>query len=245
MARLLLLDDDAAALELLTDALAGVGHDVHAYGSGSEALEHLRHWRPDLIVADIFMPQMDGIAFARLVRSCGGPPVLFVSIATKQADAVLAGAVGYVQKPATANEIRRAVSTVLGKPGRKVTILIVDDDSAARELFGHALRPAFDVIEAEDGFAALHTLREHAIDLVITDFRMPLLNGAELVREMRADPELQRIPVIVQSSDRAALASPVWKDLGVAYQLDKHDFFQWLRSSVDARLPGSTKNRTK
>lgn len=245
MAKLLLLDDDAAALELLTDALAGVGHEVHAHLSGAEALEHLTHWRPHLIVADIFMPQMHGIAFARLVRACGGPPILFVSIATKRADAVLAGAVGYVAKPATPNEIREAVSNVLGDPGRKVTILIVDDDAGARELFGDALRPAFDVLEADDGFTALHALREHPVDLVITDFRMPLVNGAELVREMRADPELQRIPVIVQSSDRAALASPVWKDLGVAYQLDKHEFFDWLRASVDARLPGSTKNRTK
>lgn len=245
MARLLLLDDDPAALELLGDALGGAGHEVHAYRTGSEALEHLAQWRPDLIVADIFMPEMDGIAFARLVRACHGPRVLFVSIATKQADAVLAGAVGYVQKPATAGEIRDAVSNVLGDRGREVTVLVVDDDESARELFAHALRPAFHVIEADDGLTALRALRENAVDLVITDFRMPLVNGAELVREMRADPDLQRIPVIVQSSDRAALASPVWKDLGVAYQLDKHDFFDWLRASVDAQLHDAAKTRLK
>ena len=170
---------------------------------------------------------------------------MFVSIATKEADAVLAGAVGYVRKPATAREIRDAIANVLGNAARKVTILVVDDDTTARELFAHALRPAFDVLEADDGLTALRALRAHAVDLVITDFRMPLVNGAELVREMRADPDLQRIPVIVQSSDRAALTSPLWQDLGVAYQLDKHEFFSWLRASVDARLPGSTKNRAK
>jgi CheY-like chemotaxis protein len=80
-------------------------------------------------------------------------------------------------------------------------------------------------------------LRRHAIDLVITDFHMPHMNGLELIRAMRADEGLDGIPVIVQTSDTGALQSPVWRELKVAYRLDKVRFFDWLRQRIDARLP--------
>jgi CheY-like chemotaxis protein len=249
MARLLLLDDEPLALEWMTAALENLGHEVRAYQDAASALAELDSWRPDLIVSDILMPEMDGLQFTRVVRSHGGPPVLFISIAMKQADAVLAGAAGYVQKPATAAEIRGAVQSVLGHLGRRALVLIVDDDAEARQLFADVLGSKFDVLEADDGFTALELLhrrqarRERPVDLVITDFRMPIVNGAELIRLLRAEAPFERVPVIVQTSDTAALASPVWLSLNVAYQIDKGQFISWLRDRIDARidakLPGT------
>jgi CheY-like chemotaxis protein len=215
MAKILILDDEPQALEWMTAALASLGHDVRGYVSGRAALAEVTEWRPDLIVSDLLMPELDGLAFSRLVRAQGGPPILFISIAMKQADAILAGAVGYVEKPATANEIRAAVQHVLGIDKRHARILIVDDDPDARELFVQCLG-SFEVEEAEDGNVGLAKLRERAFDLVITDFHMPVMNGLELIRALRADPALERIPVIVQTSDRVALSSPVWRELKVA-----------------------------
>lgn len=243
MARLLLLDDEEEALEWMTTALEGMGHEVHSYRSGRDALANLCDWHPDLIVSDILMPEMDGLAFARLVRSHRGPPILFISIAFKQAEAVLAGAVGYVQRPTTADELRTAVADVLGHERRRATILVVDDDDAAREVFAHYLRP-FEVVDAANGMAALTELRTRPIDLVITDIHMPLMNGLELIRALRADPELERIPVIVQTSDRLALSSPAWRELKVAYRMEKVAFARWLRHQVDASLP-SRATRTR
>src|SRR5262249_40321135 len=74
MAKLLLLDDEPVTLEWMAAALTSVGHEVRAYRSGRDALAALTEWRPDLIVADILMPELDGVAFARLVRAHGGPP---------------------------------------------------------------------------------------------------------------------------------------------------------------------------
>lgn len=245
MASLLLLDDEPLALEWMTAALEKLGHDVHAYRDAASALADLDTWHPDLIVSDILMPEMDGIRFARIVRAHGGPPVMFISIAMKQADAVLAGAAGYVQKPATAAEVRSAVETVLGYLGRRALILIVDDDPEARQLFADVLSPTFDVVEADDGYTALallhrrHARRERPVDLVITDFRMPIVNGAELIRQLRSEAPFERLPVIVQTSDPAALASPVWESLNVAYQIDKGQFIDWLKRRIAAELPHS------
>jgi CheY-like chemotaxis protein len=236
MTKLLLLDNDPEALEWLTAALTNEGDQVRAFQSGKEALAGLDDWRPDLIIADVLMPEMDGFAFARLVRAHAGPPIIFISIAMKHAEAVLAGAVGYVQKPATANEVRAAVHEVLGHAQKRSTILVVDDDDDARELVRQYLGSSFRVIEAVDGADALEKLRQRPVDLVITDFHMPKMNGVELIRELRGDPAFERTPVIVQTSDRVALASPVWRDLDVAYRIEKADFLRWLRRNIDASL---------
>jgi len=244
MAKLLVLDDEPETLEWMAAALTSIGHEVRPCRSGRKALAEIGTWRPDLIVSDILMPELDGLSFARMAHANGGPPIMFISIAMKQAEAVLAGAVGYVQKPATAAEVRAAVTDVLGHDRQRATILVVDDDPEPRELYGSYLQPRFEVLEAVDGVDALAQLRAHRIDLVITDFHMPHMNGLELIRAMRADPQLERVPVIVQTSDRVALKSPVWRELKVAYQLDKVDFFRWLRRSIDAQLPsGAASNR--
>lgn len=236
MAKLLLLDDEPEALEWMTAALTTLAHEVRGYLSGRAALDHLSEWRPDLIVADILMPEMDGLAFARLVRAHGGPPVLFISIAMKRAEAILAGAVGYVQKPATANEVRAAVEQVLGRPAARAKILVVDDEPSACELYRVILEPSFDVEEAADGADALARLRQRPFDLVITDVHMPIMNGVELIRAIRADPALEQLPIIVQTADLAAVTSPVWRELKVPTRIDKLQFIDWLRGQIEVRL---------
>jgi CheY-like chemotaxis protein len=157
---------------------------------------------------------------------------MFVSIARWEAEAVLLGAVGYVQKPATAGEIRDAVTRALEHPDAHNTILIVDDDPDIREIYRCSLEPRFDVVEAENGRVALERLHGRRTDLAIVDVHMPVMNGVELIRAMRADPGLERVPVIVQTSDLRALRAPVWRDLHVAQLIDKQDFVDWLNTKI-------------
>jgi len=232
MAKLLLLDDDAEALTWVAAALESRGHEVSAFRSGKTALDALGAFTPDLIVADIMMPELDGLAFARLVRKHRGIPLIFVSIAKKQAEAVLAGAVGYVQKPASASEIRAAVERVLGEGARSNAILIVDDDQDVRELYRAFLEPRFVVLTAENGREALETLRRERIDLAIVDVHMPVMNGVELLRSIRGDPALEGLPVVVQTSDRTALNAPIWGTLRVSQVLDKMRFLDWFEAQM-------------
>jgi hypothetical protein len=62
------------------------------------------------------------------------------------------------------------------------------------------------------------------------------MNGVDLVRAMRADAELQALPVIVQTTDPTALRAPVWKTLQVAKVLDKMRFVDWCEEQM-AGLP--------
>jgi CheY-like chemotaxis protein len=222
----------------MTAALTDLGHEVRAFLGGRAALEAAGAWSPDLIIADILMPEMDGLTFAQLVRRHRDVPVMFVSIARRQAEAILLGAAGYVQKPATAAEIRRAVTSLLGHPKTKNTILVVDDDADVRDIYRSCLEPSFEVIDAEHGRMALDCLHERRVDLAIVDVHMPVMNGIELIRAIRGDPSLERLPVIVQTSDLIALRAPVWRDLHVAQLVDKGEFFHWLDSHIVQHVSG-------
>ena len=232
MAKLLLLDDEDDALQWMSAALGGERHEVRGYRTSREALVALETYTPDLIVADILMPEMDGLDFARIVRRHRWLPLIFVSIAKREAEAVLVGAVGYVRKPATASEVRAAVERALGQSTRRCSILVVDDDEDVRELYRSILEPCFEVRTAKDGRDALDLLRAHAFDLAIVDVHMPVMNGAELIRAMCSDPSLEKLPVIVQTSDRTALRAPVWGTLHVSEVLDKANFLSWFESRV-------------
>ena len=80
-----------------------------------------------------------------------------VSVLRKQAEAVLRGVAGYVQKPVTAAELRAAVDRLLGAT-TGVTILVVDDDQSIRACYRRILEPRFPLIEAENGLEALDVL---------------------------------------------------------------------------------------
>jgi CheY-like chemotaxis protein len=238
MAKILVVDDDEGTLAWMAVALESAGHEVRAAGGGRAALAVAQTWTPDLILTDIFMPELDGFALSRLVNAAQRVPVMLVSALKKEAEAVLRGAAGYIQKPFTAGELRAAVTRVLGGASA-VAILVVDDDPDIRLCYRMVLEPPFRVLEAQDGRAALEVLAAEPVALAIVDVHMPVMNGVELLRAMRDDPKLRALPVIVQSSDKAALRAPVWTDLHVAQTVDKGDFMTWLLAQIEEHIAAS------
>ena len=81
------------------------------------------------------------------------------------------------------------------------TVLVVDDEFGTVEVLVAALEDAgYRVLTAANGRRALERLEENKPDLVVSDFMMPLMDGAALVQAMRANPEYQHIPVIMMSA---------------------------------------------
>lgn len=235
MTKILVVDDDEGTLAWMAAALAGAGHEVCAASGAREALEVAKAWAPDLILTDILMPEMDGFAFGRLAQVHRRVPVMLVSALKKEAEAILRGAAGYVQKPITARELRAAVDRVLGGVS-DVAVLVVDDDPDIRDCYRMILAPRFRVLEAQDGREALQVLAAEPVALALVDVHMPVMNGVELIRAMRDAPELRDLPVIVQTSDQAAVRAPVWTDLHVAQTVMKSDFMAWLLAQIDEHI---------
>jgi len=80
-------------------------------------------------------------------------------------------------------------------------VLVVDDEHASLEVLALLLTgEGFQVLTASNGEEALERLNETTVDLVITDYKMPKMDGSELCERMLADPRLCEIPVIFTSA---------------------------------------------
>src|SRR5690625_6330994 len=108
LANLLVVDDEANIRDLLAAALRFAGFAVTTASNGNEALTLVREERPDLIVLDVMMPDMDGFTVTRRLRARGDDmPVLFLTARADPKDAVsglTAGGDDYVTKPFSLEE---------------------------------------------------------------------------------------------------------------------------------------------
>jgi PAS domain S-box-containing protein len=119
-ARVLVVDDDAPSRKLLRTLLGYSGYRVLEANDGAEALERVRDDRPNLVISDILMPNMDGYEFVRRLRSereVGDTPVIFYSAIYRQKEASeLAGAYGVrhiLTKPCKPEKILGIVRSAL------------------------------------------------------------------------------------------------------------------------------------
>lgn len=81
-------------------------------------------------------------------------------------------------------------------------VLVVDDDQNMLQLLYAFLRDSYQVIMADNGKAALESLRSHKVDLVLLDYLMPGMNGKETLEEIRKDEELKDLPVFFLTARR-------------------------------------------
>jgi CheY-like chemotaxis protein len=235
MPRILVVDDDRGTLEWMEAALAGAGHEVQVAPNAQRALAILDQWTADLAILDVLMPEIDGWAFNRMIMHYH-LPVLFVTIVPGEGEAILRGCTGFLRKPLSPARLRAEVQRILGSPREPPIILVVDDEPEVRFAIGSILDPPFRVVTAEHGARALEVLEARPVSLVITDVRMPVMDGRELVRRIRADPRWARLPILVQTADREATRLPIWTALQVEQVMAKDDFVEWLLERIDQRV---------
>ena len=120
MPTVLVVEDRPTDRELLVSLLGGSGYDVLETEKGEEALRLTREWRPDLVIADMLVPEMDGLDLARAVRSdpsISGIPIILYAAASElwelERMARAAGVSLVVRKPTDPKEILHAVTSLL------------------------------------------------------------------------------------------------------------------------------------
>ncbi|AAR35588.1 response regulator [Geobacter sulfurreducens] len=86
------------------------------------------------------------------------------------------------------------------------TVLIVEDSPTMRQLIAFALKriPGISIVEASDGVDGLKKLSAHAIDLILTDINMPVMDGLKLVSLVRSDPSHRHLPIAIITTEGAA-----------------------------------------
>jgi len=88
---------------------------------------------------------------------------------------------------------------------RNPKILVVDDLLDMRMVLGLTLkRSGWEVVEAEDGLQAVQAARLERPDVIIMDYNMPHMNGIEACHEIKHDPDLQQIPIVIYTGAYAS-----------------------------------------
>ena len=157
MRRVLIVDDEASITDAVATALRYEGFDTCEIDSGRAAVSAIDEFRPDLIILDVMLPDLDGLAVARRLRDRRMPvPVIFLSAKDATEDKIAGLALGddYVTKPFSLAELVARVQTVLRRTQ--------GDD-------GHVLR--FADVELDDDTRQVRR-GEEPLDLTPTEFRL-------------------------------------------------------------------------
>lgn len=144
MKKILLVDDDPILLDTLHYRLAQEGFQVITAGDGAMALEVARKERPDLMVLDLMLPELDGFDVCRILRKEADTPILMLTARENEIDKVVGlelGADDYLTKPFSLRELIARIRALLRRAGSaeaplKTTVLAaggVEVDTARRE----------------------------------------------------------------------------------------------------------------
>lgn len=213
---ILVVDDSATARKMIRQELTDGGYVVIEAEDGFSALaKAVASPRPDLITLDVEMPKLDGFATCRKLREERYArffadqknkmvPVIFVtSVDTLEARSLgfQLGAIDFINKPFAKGAILAAVNKILRPENllKGLTALVVDDSQLVRNLVSKTLeQQGVKVLEAVNGREAFATAQNFysEIDLVVTDFNMPEMNGDELCHLLRRDLKMDQVPII-------------------------------------------------
>lgn len=144
MAKVLVVDDSALMRRLITGVLTEAGHDTRTATNGTEAVEMLVSWQPEVVTLDINMPRMDGLTALSLIMAARPTPVIMVSSLTEEGalatlEALALGAVDFITKPG--GTISLSIDDIAKQLLSKVRAALRSHPKARREPSSPVSRP--------------------------------------------------------------------------------------------------------
>jgi signal transduction histidine kinase/DNA-binding response OmpR family regulator len=150
--RILVVDDEANIRELLTQEFVEAGYDVRTASNGREAVAMVRRERPDLVVLDVMMPEMNGFDVAAVLKNDPGTmdiPIVVLSIVQDRDRGFRLGVDRYLTKPIDTDLLFREVGALIEQKKSHKRVLVVDEDATTvRTLTDVLTTRGYSVVEA-------------------------------------------------------------------------------------------------
>ncbi len=209
----LAIDDDPAVHEMLTKYLEKEGFEVVSALNGEEGLRLAKEVKPVVITLDIIMPGMDGWAVLGALKAdpeTTSTPVVLITIEENRNLGFTLGASDYLVKPISHVQLFDTLRKY--KHGRVAgRVLVVEDEKATRDLMVRFIRKeGWDVVEAGNGREALDRIAQRKPNLIFLDLMMPVMDGFEFIKELRAHREHYSIPVVVVTAKDLTPEEHAW-----------------------------------
>ena len=243
--RVLVIDDDLNALDVMRRFLSKEGFDILTAQGGREGLKLARDVRPSLITLDVLMPELDGWSVLRELKSTpelASIPVIMLTIVDERSKGYALGASEYIIKPIDWTRLRAVLHRLNGSPSRRDILIIEDDEGARRQLASTLAGEGWRIVEAENGREGFKRLGERRPSLILLDLMMPEMDGFEFLELLRGDAAFSNIPVVVMTTtdlseaDRRRLNSGIVEFVSKA-ACDRDELLARIRDFVMHNVP--------
>ena len=193
-ATILVVDDDDSIRSLLEQELSDAGYLIEQATNGKAALESIRKKRPDLIILDVMMPEMNGFDVAAILKNDPQTmdiPIIILSIVQDKARGFRIGVDRYLTKPIDTAQLFTEVGNLLEQGKSKRKVMVVDEDSeAVRSLTDVLQAKGYQVLES-DGKELVKNAIDSQPDIIILN---SLLSGnQEIVKTLRFEKGLENV----------------------------------------------------
>ena len=259
MVRILVVDDHPNTATTLARALAQIGPvvDVVSAVSGMDALEKVKDKGVDILFTDMIMPEMTGLELIEKMQNHpGGRPSYSYLITAYDVPGLKVSAQrlkvnDVIIKPVrpekifqiasgAIREMRQATHPTGGtaKTRRKFKILVADDTLDNVTLLTRYLEyEGYDQITARDGLETLNKVHDEMPDLLLLDVNMPNKDGFTVLEEIRRDPAVSHIPVIILTAARLDPADiqsglNLGADDYITKPFDRHELMARIRTKL-------------
>jgi signal transduction histidine kinase/CheY-like chemotaxis protein len=200
VAPVLVVEDDATALTIYDKYLKGSGFDMIPARSLREARQAMSAVRPRAILLDILLEGEDTwkfLADLKVGDDTRDIPVVVLSATDDTGKGLALGADVYAVKPVEREWLLATLRSVTGV-ARVPQALVIDDEEASRYVLKRLLSEIGCVVtEAPNGADGLRMARHARPDAIFLDLGMPGMSGEQVLAELKADPALADIPVII------------------------------------------------
>ena len=230
---------------------------MEVVGSMAEALAAVRQARPDVVLSALYLPDGSG---TRLVEALRAEPlwasVGFILISSETSPRALdavrqTGVCGILPKPFSANQLALALNATVDylTPNysfdnafdlEAVRVLLVDDSPNARRFMRRVLENLGirHIVEAGDGKEGAAVLAETLVDLIVTDYNMPEMDGREFVEFVRNRSWQRTVPILMVTSESNEGRLAAVEEAGVSGICDKPFEPAVVRSLLGRMLGG-------
>jgi DNA-binding response OmpR family regulator len=197
-ATILVVDDDDSIRSLLQQELSDAGYLIEQATNGKEALESVRKNRPDLIILDVMMPEMNGFDVAAVLKNDPQTmdiPIIVLSIVQDKARGYRIGVDRYLTKPIDTAQLFKEVGALLEQGKSKKKVMVVDEDgTAVRSLTDVLQAKGYQVVES-DGKELVQKAISTKPDIIILN--SVLSDKQEIVQSLRFEKGLENVLFLI------------------------------------------------
>jgi len=236
----LVVDRDPDVADLIGTYLARHGYDVVKAHTADEAFVAALRYKPRAITLDVILDEGDGFDLLQRLKEAPETaeiPVVVLSIVCDEGRSCRMGAANYLEKPIDQGRLLAMIDDIVGSVSSPVALVVDDDHNIVKLLSETLRRKGFAVAAAYDGAEAVESLKQRVPDIIVTDLKMPKMDGYELIQRVKTTPEWADVPIVVMTAHRIDPDRIRLVDLA-AHLLNKPITLEGIASEVEAVLVG-------